>query len=399
MWFFFSSNLAYGEEALNFLENIPGKKCFIVTDKVLEELGIVKILTDRLDKLGKEYEIFTDVKSDPHEDDIMKGKEECIAYKPDIVIGLGGGSAMDSAKAIYAMYEYPEYKIDDFHPWNPDFYDLGKKAKMVCIPTTSGTGAETTWAIVVSRLQDDVWIKLEQAHKGIVPDYAILDPIFTLEMPKKLTAATGFDALAHSLEGITSGWKNEFSDALALKAVELIFNYLPIAYEDGSNFEARDMMHQAAAIAGQSFGNSQAHIGHALGHSLAAIYHTHHGEAVGLFLPYVLQYNINDPNEANKSADILGKFAKQLGWAKWDNDNKEAANIVIEKVKELQNKVNLSTTIKDLGISREDLGNNTEKIVELCLQSGCTTMSSRVPGVEDFTKLLQYAYDGLDVDF
>lgn len=399
MWFFFSCNAAYGEDALDFMENIPGKKCFIVTDKVLDEIGVVDILTQSLKKLGKEYEVFTEVQPDPHEEDILKGKEACITYEPDIVIGLGGGSSMDSAKAIYAMYEYPEYTIDDFHPWNPDFYNLGKKAKLVCIPTTSGTGAETTWAIVVSRLENDVWIKLEQAHKGIVPDYAILDPVFPMKMPKKLTAATGFDALAHSLEGITSGWRNEFSDALALKAVELIFKYLPIAYEDGENYNARDMMHQAATIAGMSFGNSQAHIGHSLGHSLGAVFHTPHGGAVGLFLPYVLQYNINYESEDNITIDILGRFAKQLGWTKWEEENEKAANIVVEKVKELQTKVNLASNLKDTGISKKDLDNKIDKIVKLCLESGCTTMSPRVPGVDDFKKLLEYAYEGKDIDF
>jgi len=399
MWFYFGTNVAYGEEALNFLENIPFSKTFIVTDKVLVDLGVVKILTDRLDQIGKKYEIFTEVQPDPHEEDIMKGKEACIAYAPDLIIGVGGGSVIDSAKAIWGMYEYPEFTIDDFHPFNPDLYNLAKKAKMLAIPTTSGTGAEATWAIVVSRLDKGIWIKLEQAHKGIVPNYSILDPVFVASMPKNLTAATGFDALAHSLESITSGWKNDYSDAMALKAVELIFKYLPIAYEDGKNMEARDMMHQAANIAGLSFGNSQAHIGHALGHCLGAVFHTAHGNAVGLFLPYILQYNMNDPDEANETIPILGKFAKQLGLAKWADDDKEAAKLVINEVKELQKKVDLPMKLEDVGISKEDFDKQVDTIVDLCLQSGCTTMSPRVPGVDDFKKILQYAYEGKDIDF
>lgn len=400
MWFFCCpSIIAYGEEALNFLENIPGEKVFIISDKVLNELGIVKILTDRLDRIGRKYDVFTDVQPDPHEDDILRGKDACIAYSPDLIMALGGGSVMDSAKAIWAMYEYPEYTIDDIHPFNADLYKLGNKAKLVCLPTTSGTGAETTWAVVVSRLEKDIWIKLEQAHKGIVPTYAILDPIFPAGMPAKLTAATAFDALAHSLEGVTSGWKNEFSDALALKAVELIFKHLPTAYDDGKNFQARDMIHQAATIAGLSFGNSQAHIGHSLGHCLGAVFHTPHGNAVGLFLTYILQYNLNDSDEKNESTRILSKFAKQMGWANWIDEDKVAANKVIERVKELQKYVNLPRTIQGLGISKEDLDKNIDKIVDLCLQSGCTTMSPRVPGIEDFKKLLQYSFEGKDIDF
>jgi len=399
VWFFFGTNIAYGEEALNFLENIPFSKTFVVTDKVLVDLGVVKILTDRLDQIGKQYEIFTEVQPDPHEDDIMKGKEACIAYAPDLIIGIGGGSVIDSAKAIWAMYEYPEYGIDDFHPFNPDFYNLSKKAKIVCIPTTSGTGAEVSWGIVVSRLDKDHWVKLEQAHKGLCPDYAILDPVFAAGMPPRLTAATGFDAIAHCFESITSGWKNEYSDAFALKAGELLFKYLPLAYEDGNNMEARDMMHQAANIVGLSYGNSQAHIGHSLGHSLGAVFHTTHGEAVGLFLPYILQYNLNDPNEANQTAQILGKFAKQLGWAKWTDDDKESAIVILNKVKELQKKVKVPMKIQDTGILKEDFDKQIDLMVDLCLQSGCTTMSPRVPGVEDFKKLYQYAYEGKSIDF
>jgi acetaldehyde dehydrogenase/alcohol dehydrogenase len=399
MWFFFSANIAYGDEALNFLENIPGSKCFIVTDKILEEIGIVKILTDRLDSLGRQYEIYADVKPDPHEEDILKGKEVCIAYGPDLIIALGGGSVMDSGKSIWAMYEYPEYGIDDIHPFNPDFYNLGKKAKMLCIPTTSGTGAECTWAVVVSRKEDDGWIKLEQAHKGIVPQYAILDPVFPAKMPPKLTAATAFDALAHSLESICSGWKNEFSDPLGLKAVELIFKYLPDAYDDGTNMEARNFMHQAATISGLCFGNSQAHIGHSLGHTVGAVFHIPHGNAVGLFLPYVIQFCINNPDENDDAVQILGKFAKQLGWAKWDDDDKQAANNIVKKVQELQKRVNLPQALKDLGVSKEDLDNNMDTLIKLCLQSACTSMCPRSTSAEDFKRIFEYSFEGKDIDF
>lgn len=207
MWYFFSPNIVYGEDALDFLENIPGEKCFIITDKVLEDLGYVKILTDKLEKFGRKYEIFNDVKSDPHEEDVLKAKDACISYAPDQIIGLGGGSVMDTAKAVWALYEYPEFVVDDLHPFNQKLYDLGKKAKMVAIPTTSGTGAETTWAVVISRFEENVWKKLEQAHKGIAPMYAIVDPIFSSGMPPELTVNTGFDALAHSVEGLISMWK------------------------------------------------------------------------------------------------------------------------------------------------------------------------------------------------
>ncbi len=400
MWFFCAPQVvAYGEEALNFLENVPGDKCFIVTDKVLEKLGILKILTDRLDSIGRKYEVFTEVQPDPHEEDILKGKEACIAYAPNLIIALGGGSVIDTAKSIWAMYEYPEYVVDDIHPFNPDFYSLGKKAKMICLPTTSGTGAEATWAVVITRTENDVALKLELAHKGLVPNYAILDPIFAATMPPSLTAATAFDVIAHSIESIMSDWKNEYSYALGLKAVELVFKYLPIAYDDGKNLEARDFMHQAANLAGLSFGNSQAHLGHASGHTLGAIFHVPHGHAVGLFLPYILQYCINNPDETDDTVQIMGKFAKQLGWVKWADDDKKGADAIVSKIKELQKRVNFPMTLKDVGISEEDLDKNMDLVLQLCLQSGCSSMSPRPAGAEEFKNIFKYALEGKDVDF
>ncbi len=260
MWFFFSPNIIYGEDAINFLENISGEKCFIVSDKILEELGHVKILTDKLDELGRQYKIYTEVKPDPQEEDVMKGKEACNSFAPDLIIGLGGGSVMDTAKAIWAMYELPELVVEDLNPFREDLYTLGKKARFVAIPTTSGTGADVTWAVVISRLEGDHWRKLEIAHKGFVPTYSILDPVFPSGMPPKLTTDTAFDVLAHSFEGLISIWRNEFSDAMCIKAIELVFKYLPIVHKDPKNIEARDFMHQAATMAGLGFGNGQAHI-------------------------------------------------------------------------------------------------------------------------------------------
>ncbi len=150
MWHFYCQNIIYGEDALDFLEKIKGRKCFIVTDKIIEDLGFLKILTDKLEKLGKDYIIFNDVVPDPHEEDVMKGKEQCNKYAPELIIALGGGSVIDSAKAIWAMYEYPEYTLDNLDPFNEQLYDFANKAKLIAIPTTSGTGSEVTWATVIS---------------------------------------------------------------------------------------------------------------------------------------------------------------------------------------------------------------------------------------------------------
>jgi len=399
MWHFYSPNIIYGEDSLGFLEKIIGDKCFIVTDKVIKDLGLIKILTDTLDKFGKQYEIFTEVIPDPHEEDVMKGKEQCNQYNPNLIIALGGGSVIDTAKAIWAMYEYPDYTLDNLDPLNDQLYDFANKAKFIAIPTTSGTGSEVTWAIVISRLQQGIWRKSSNTHISLIPTYAIVDPVFTMGMPPELTKLTAFDALSHSVEAYISMWRNEFSNALGLKAIELIFKYLPIAYKDGSNKEARDYLHQAATMAGLSFGNSQAHLAHAMGHSWAGIFHTTHGQAVGLFLRYITQFCLNTPGKTNESIIMYSELAKKLGWANWNDDDKKAAFIVVDKLKELQKEVEFIHKLKDLGIKKEDFESNLDKLIGLCFQDPSSVMAPRIPNKEEFKKIYTYAFEGKDIDF
>ncbi|MHA2088470.1 MAG: iron-containing alcohol dehydrogenase, partial [Promethearchaeota archaeon] len=223
MWYFFSPKIIYGEDSLNFLEKIKGKKCFIVTDKIIEELGYLKILTEKIEQYGRSYTVFNNVVPDPHEDDVMNGKEQCVSYAPDLIIALGGGSVIDSAKSIWAMYENPELTLDNIDPFNADLYSIGNRANLIAIPTTSGTGADVSWVLLISRFQNNIWRKASLGHKSLIPTYAIIDPVFPMGMSSKLTVDTAFDALAHAMEGYTSGWRNEFSNALGIKAIELIF--------------------------------------------------------------------------------------------------------------------------------------------------------------------------------
>jgi len=398
MWFFFSPNIIYGPDAIDFIENISGNKCFIVTDKVIEDLGYLKILTDVLDKFGKEYKVFNDVLPDPREEGVMKARELCMQYKPDIIFALGGGSVMDTAKTLWVLYEFPDFQLDDIHAFRSDLYEMGKKAKLVAIPTTSGTGAETTYVTVISRYDQEIWKKYLYLHRGLIPTYAIVDPVFPKGMPPKLTADTGFDALAHSIEGLGTIWRNEFSNALALKAIELIFKYLPIAYEDGSNEEARDYMHQAATLAGLAFGNGNVHIGHTMGHSWGALYHTPHGRSVGILLKYVTQFILNDP-ENKEALNIYAKLSKQLGWVKWDEDDKKAAFMVIEKINELQKKVNFPQSLKETGVKKEDMERDLDTLLDLCYQDASSVLTPRSPSPSEFKEIYKYAYEGKDIDF
>jgi alcohol dehydrogenase class IV len=399
MWYFYSPNIIYGEDSLDFIENIKGNKCYIVTDKVIEELGYLKILTEKLEKFSKEFQVFNEVIPDPREDGVLKARKQCIDYSPDLIIALGGGSVIDTAKTAWVLYEFPELNIGDVHLFRSDLYETGKKAKFIAIPTTSGTGSEATNGTIISRLEDDIWKKFIYAHRGITPTYAIVDPIFPKGMPPNLTVDTALDALSHAIEGMVSNWKNEFSNAMGLKAIELIFKYLPIVYKDGNNMEARDYLHQAATMAGLTFSNSQVHIGHGMGHSWGAVFHTHHGRTVGILLPYISQFCLNNPDKDDATLEIYSKIAKQLGWARWDDDDKKAAFKSVDKIKELQNLVEFPSKLQDLGVSKADFEKNIEMLVACCFQDATSVMTPRSITDEYYRKIYNYAYEGKDIDF
>ncbi len=399
MWYFYSPNIIYGENSLDFLKDIKGTKCYIVTDKIIEELGYLKILTDKLDKFKKEYKVFNEVIPDPREDGVLKAKEECLSYSPELIIALGGGSVIDTAKTAWVLYEFPELNIGDIHLFNTDLYETGKKSKFIAIPTTSGTGSEASNGTIISKFEDEVWKKFIYAHRGITPTYAIVDPIFPKGMPSNLTVDTAFDALSHAIEGMVSNWKNEFSNAMGLKAIELIFKYLPIAYNDRENIEARDYLHQAATMAGLAFSNSQVHIGHGMGHSWGAIFHTPHGRIVGILLPYISQFCLNNPDTSDNTLEIYEKIAKQMGWARWADDNKRAAFKAVDKIKELQKAVEFPTSLKDLRVSKKEFEENLDLLITCCFQDATAVMTPRSITDEYFRKIYNYAFNGKDIDF
>jgi alcohol dehydrogenase class IV len=399
MWYFYSPNIIYGEDSLDFIDNIKGDKCFIVTDEQIEKLGYLKILTDKLEKFGKLFQIFNEVIPDPREEGVLKAREMCISYDPEIIIALGGGSVIDTAKAVWALFEFPEYFLDDVHTFDPKLYEMGNKAKFIAIPTTSGTGSEATNASIISRLEDNIWKKFIFTHKGLTPTYAIVDPIFPAGMPQKLTVDTALDALSHAIEGMVSNWRNEFSNGIGLKAIELIFEYLPKVYEDHENMEARDYLHQAATMAGLAFSNSQVHIGHGMGHAWGAVFQTPHGRSVGILLPYVTQFCLNNPDKDDETVKIYAKMSKQLGWANWDDDDKKAAFIVIDKIKELQKIVGFPVKLQNLGISKKDFEDSIDTLITCCFEDATSVMTPRSITDEYYRKIYYYAYEGKNIDF
>jgi acetaldehyde dehydrogenase/alcohol dehydrogenase len=395
MWFFNSPKIIYGRESIDQLSNplyVTGTKAFIVTDKDLVKLKMVDIVTSKLKEANIEYTIFDGVLPDPPVSVVKKGAEKCVKYAPDLIVAFGGGSAIDTAKAIWVLYEAGlDFDINGLNPFVA--IPTGTKAKLIAIPTTSGTGAETTSAVVLT--DDATGLKLELLNKATIPTIAIVDPIFVDAMPKKLTSSTGFDAMAHCIENICGKWANVISDGLAITALRLLFKHLPDAYANGTP-EAREAVHNAATIAGLSFGNAQAHFGHSIGHALGATFHVPHGFGVGMALPYVMQFLIKRDAGTVK---VFSSTAKALGIADWKDVDGVAANKLLKAVQDLQKKVEFPTKLTDLGITKVKLDANIDRYIELILQSGAITITPVDVSADIIRKILYYMVDGKPIDF
>ncbi|MEX2702751.1 MAG: iron-containing alcohol dehydrogenase [Candidatus Baldrarchaeota archaeon] len=389
MWFFTSPRtIVFGEGALEYLKELEGKKVFIVTDKNLRKLGIVDKVVEQLKETGMEIRIFDEVEPEPSKQTIERGAKILSEFGADWIIGLGGGSCMDAAKAMWVLYERPDLTIEDITPFEK--LNLRKKARLINIPTTSGTGADVTWAVVITDTERKV--KLELASKEVVADISILDPALVLDLPPRLTADTGMDALVHAIEAYTVQWKNDFSDALALRAVQLIFKYLPRAFKNGRNDpEAREKMHNAATMSGLAFSNSQIGIVHAMGHSLGAVFKIPHGRSVAVFLPYVMEYNLSE------AASLYAEIAEAIGIT--DGSDEEEARKLIEAIRNLMKEIEEPLSIKEMDIPREEFEAKLDELIEKANESTGTIVNPRVPTEEDYRKLFLYAYEGKSVDF
>ncbi|MHA1752588.1 MAG: iron-containing alcohol dehydrogenase [Candidatus Helarchaeota archaeon] len=386
MWYWNAPKLVFGDGAVDYLEQIKGTKAFIVTDEVMEKLGFVEIVSKKLSKSKIEVKVFNEVEPDPSVQTVKKGGEICSEYKPDIIIGLGGGSAMDSAKAIDFIYEQPDMKLEDLSPFVS--FKLHQKCKLIQIPTTSGTGAEVTWAVVLTDVKERR--KLLLASREIIADVAIIDPIFPAKMPPSLTASTGIDALTHAIEGYVSIWRNIYSDAMCIKATQLVFENLEKAVKNGSDMVARENMHNAATIAGLGFGNSQAGIAHSMGHSVGAVFHKPHGFCVGVALPYIMEYEILAADEPKKMFAELGRQALAIE----EKDDLKASKILVKKVRELLKATGAPLSYREMEISSEDFEKNFDLVVANADMDSCTSTTRPMPSKEDFQKLFKAAFDG-----
>jgi alcohol dehydrogenase class IV len=326
--------------------------------------------------------VYTAVEPDPSLETVRRGAAFLLQFQPDWVVALGGGSVMDAAKAMWVLYERPELTPDEISPMLT--LGLRQKARLCAIPTTTGTGSEATWAIV---LTDPVERrKLGLGTREAMPDLAILDPELVAALPARLTADTSLDALTHAVEGYTSSMHNDFCDGLCLQAAKLVFEYLPRAYADGSDLEARTHSQNAATMAGLGFGNSMAALAHGMGHALGAIFHVPHGRAVSLFLPYTIEYCAGGETPTRYAS--LARFLELPAASE-----PQAARSLALAIRNLQRSVGQPLTLQQCGITRPQLEAELDALVWNALGDSQTVMSSRIPDDAEMRQLFLAAWD------
>jgi len=388
MWYFVVPEVVFGEDALSRLAELEGKSAFIVTDKNIVKLGLIDKVKEQLSQASIADTVFDEVEPDPSLQTVKKGVALMNQYEPDLVVAVGGGSVMDAAKAMRVEYERPYIKPDEINPFISHL-GLGVKCKLVCVATTSGTGAEATFMVVLTDTSDQR--KLGLVNREIAPDIAIVDPEMARAMPPGLTANTGMDALTHAVEGFTCTWKNDFSDGLCIKTIQLVFEYLPRAVKDGNDMKARERMHNAACIAGIGFTNSMAALAHAAGHSLGAVFHTPHGRAVGLFLPYTIEFAGDAREEFWAEIAYCLKLKVPKG--------KKAASVLAQAIRDLARRIKEPLSLRELGIQSDALNSSMQKLIDNAMADGSLITSVRIPNEKEAENLFRYAYEGKSIDF
>ena len=393
--------------ALDELGTVMGKKrCFIVTDSFLYKNGYTKQIEDKLDQMGIVHTCFSDVEPDPSLASAKAGAAAMRAFEPDCIIALGGGSAMDAGKVMWVLYENPDADFDDMAM---DFMDIrkriytfpkmGKKAYFIAVPTSSGTGSEVTpFAIITDK---ETGIKWPLADYELMPDMAIVDTDNMMSAPKGLTSASGIDVMTHAIEAYVSMMASDYTDGLALRAIKLVFDYLPRAYRDGNDVEARDHMANASCMAGMAFANAFLGVNHSLAHKLGAFHHIPHGIANALVLTDVMRYNADEvptkmgtfpqyqyPKTLARYAEI-GRFVGLTG-----KDDKEVFEKLLDKLEELKKIIEIKPTIKDYGVDEKYFLETLDEMSEQAFNDQCTGANPRYPLIVELKEIYLKAYYG-----
>ena len=408
-WFKVPSKIYFERNSVQYLKDAKNlNKAFIVCDESMVKLGFLQKVLDQINSRRNEVQIqlFTSVEPDPDITTVKKGAEMMEDFQPDTIIALGGGSSMDAAKGMWLFYENPTVNFDDLKQKFMDirkrafrYPELGKKSKLICIPTTSGTGSEVTPFAVISNRAE--FKKYPLTDYSLTPTIAIIDPEFTTNLPPQVTADTGLDVLTHALEAYVSMLASDYTDALALQAIQMVFEYLPRCVKNGKNdLEAREKMHNASTMAGMAFANAFLGMCHSMAHKIGGAYHVVHGRANAILLPFVVRYNGEVPQKLSTwpkynvyDADKrYAKVARLLGLkAKTDAEGvKSLADAIYDLGIECGEKMNF----KSEGISKEEWFNNAEELAYLAYEDQCTPCNPRIPLIKDMVQILEDAYEG-----
>ena len=394
--------------ALEELKNVMDKKkVFIVTDTFLFENGYTKPITDKLDELGIAHTTFSNVAPDPTLACAIEGTRAMNEFKPDAIIAVGGGSAMDAGKIMWVMYEHPEVDFLDMAMRFMDirkrvytFPKMGEKAYFIAVPTSAGTGSEVTPFAVIT--DEKTGTKYPLADYELLPKMAIVDCNMMMNAPKGLTSASGIDAVTHCLEAYASMMATEYTDGLAIESLKNIFKYLPRAYENGANDpEAREKMANAATMAGMAFANAFLGVCHSMAHKLGAFHHIPHGIANALMIDYVLKFNsaevptkmgtfpqYDHPHTLRRYAEV----AEALGLS--GANDEESLNNLIKAINELKEKIGIKKTIKDYGIDEKDFLDRLDEMSEQAFDDQCTGANPRYPLISEIKEMYLKAYYG-----
>lgn len=407
-WFKIPPKIYFEYGSVQYLESMEGiSKAFIVSDPMMVQLGYVDKVTYYLNKREESchYKIFSDVEPDPDVDTVMRGVAEMRSFQPDVIIALGGGSAMDAAKCMWLFYEHPETSFDGLRQ---KFMDIRKRVvkfpnlkqcKMVAIPTTSGTGSEVTAFTVITDKKKG--IKYPLADYAVTPNVAIIDPQFVVSLPKRATADTGMDVLTHAIEAYISNMANDYTDGLALQAMDLVFGYLKRCYENGQfDLKAREKMHNASCIAGMAFTNAFLGLNHSMAHKLGGDYHIPHGRANAILLPYVVKYNSLKPNkfvpfpkyERFMADEKLAKAARFLGFG--GKNDEESIDNFIAAIRQLMKDMDMPLSVKEAGIDEKAFMANVEALAEKAHDDQCTGANPKYPLVKEIVEIYKQAYYG-----
>ena len=410
-WFKIPEKIYFEAGSISYLEKMPDiTKAFIVTDESMVKLGYVDKILYHLRKRNQyvHSEIFADVESDPSFETIKRGVTAMNIFQPDVIIALGGGSAIDAAKGMWLFYEYPDADIEgmklkfmDIRKRTYKFPKLGIKAKMVAIPTTSGTGSEvTSFAVISDKVKN---MKYPLADYELTPDVAIIDPDLVMTLPKSITADTGMDVLTHAIEAYVSNMASDYTDGLSEKAVELVFNYLKEAYDNGDNKEAREKMHNASCIAGMAFTNAFLGLNHSIAHKLGGEFHIPHGRANAIILPYVIKYNSEKPTkfvsfpkyEYFIADQKYANLARKLGLAA--STTEEGVYSLIKAIQQLNQDLNEPRSLQEAGIDEKEFLAKLDELADKAFSDQCTSANPRVPLVPEIKQIMMDAYYGKEI--